>query len=328
MQTHLLRIVAIALACTTLSAARPAAAHPNSASPSETGQFDRTFTVSGPVHLEIGNGSGNVRITGGASGQVRIHGDVRISDWWGSKDRLSDIVAHPPIEQNGNSIRIGDNRENLRNVSISYTIDVPEQTEVESAVGSGNQEVRKIRGPAKLTTGSGNLLAESIQQDAQIVSGSGNVRANSIGGELRATSGSGNVDLNDVHGEIRSTTGSGTIAISQPAGRITAKTGSGSITIRGAANSLTARTGSGSLNIDGNPPANSFWELHTGSGSVDLGVPSNASFRLNASVGGGSINAQIPIVIEEQSRHALRARIGSGAARIEVHTSSGSIHIH
>lgn len=322
MRNIALQIALIALACTSSANARSTPA-------SESGQFDRTLAVSGPVHLEVSSGAGNVQITGSASGQVRIHGEVRSSDWaWGAKDRVAEIVAHPPIEQNGNIIRIGADRDATRNVSISYTIEVPEQTEVESTVGSGNQVVRKIRGPAKLTTGSGNVEAESIHDDAQLVSGSGSVRATAIGGELRATSGSGNIELTEVHGDIRTTTGSGTVTIAHPAGRVTAKTGSGSITIRGASNTLSARTGSGSLNIDGNPPANSFWELYTSSGSVNLGVPSNASFRLNASVRGGSIDAQIPIVIEEQSRHELRARVGNGAARIEVHSSSGSIHIH
>lgn len=297
----------------------------------ENGNFDRTLTVTGAVHLEVTNGSGNVQITGGSPGQVRIHGDVRLSNWlWGSKDTLSEIIAHPPIEQSGNVIRIGaeHDRDTMRNVTISYTIEVPEQTEVESAVGSGNQSVRKIRGPAKLTTGSGNLFAESIHDDALLTSGSGSIRTSEVGGEVRATSGSGTVDLAGVHGDIRTTTGSGTITIAQPSGRVTAKTGSGSINIRGASNSLSARTGSGSLTIDGNPPANSFWELSTSSGNVNLGVPSNANFRLNASVRGGAINTQIPIVIEEQSRHELRARVGNGGARIEVRSNSGSINIH
>ncbi|HXN21509.1 MAG TPA: DUF4097 family beta strand repeat-containing protein [Candidatus Dormibacteraeota bacterium] len=322
MQKFVQQIAFIILACTMFAGPRSAAA-------SETGRFDRTLAVSGAVHLEVSNGSGSVQITGGAPGQVRIHGEVRISDWmWSSKDRLSEIIAHPPIEQSGNTIRIGADHDSTRNVSISYTIEVPEQTEVESSVGAGNQTVRKIRGPAKLTTGSGNLFAESIHDDAHLFSGSGAVRAIAIGGELRATSGSGSVDLTDVHGDIRSTTGSGTITIAQPSGRVTAKTGSGSINIRGAGNTLSARTGSGSLTIEGNPSPNSFWELDTGSGSVNLGVPPNANFRLSASVHGGSINTQIPIVVEEQSRHALRARIGTGSARIEVHSGSGSIHIH
>lgn len=322
MQRFAQQIAFAVLACTMFIGTAPASA-------SETGRFDRTLTVSGPVHLEVSSGSGSVQITGGTSGQVRIHGEVSISDWtWNSKDLLSQIIANPPIEQTGSMIRIGANRDSTRNVSISYTIEVPEQTQVESSVGSGSQTVRKIRGPAKLTTGSGNLLAESIHEDAQLVSGSGSVHATAIGGELRATSGSGSVDATEVHGDIRTTTGSGTITIAQPSGRITAKTGSGSINIRGAGNTLSVRTGSGSLSIEGNPSPNSFWELDTSSGSVNLGVPSNASFRLNASVRGGSINTQIPIVVEEHSRHALRARIGDGSARVEVRTGSGSIHIH
>jgi len=38
--------------------------------------FDRTFTISGPVRLELSNGSGNVDIRGTADGKVHVHGKV------------------------------------------------------------------------------------------------------------------------------------------------------------------------------------------------------------------------------------------------------------
>jgi hypothetical protein len=33
----------------------------------------------------------------------------------------------------------------------------------------------------------------------------------------------------------------------------------------------------------------------------------------------------VPVVIEEQGKHNLRARMGNGGGRVEVHTISGEI---
>ncbi|HYL11084.1 MAG TPA: DUF4097 family beta strand repeat-containing protein [Candidatus Acidoferrales bacterium] len=301
----------------------------------DTASFDRTLTVSGPVRVDLTNGSGSVRITGSATGQVRIHGDVRRrAFFFGHTYSAKEVADDPPIEQQGNVIRIGD-RDRRRffagfggvNLTIDYVIEVPKETEIETRVGSGAQSARNVRGPVKLVSGSGRVSADTIGEDVQIVSGSGSIEASGVGGEFRGTTGSGGVAARGVHGDIRVTTGSGSISVARPDARVNVKTGSGSIMVQGANDSLTAMAGSGSLTIDGNPSPSSFWELHTGSGSVNLGLPASGSFRLNAVARSGKIQAGIPIVIEEQSRRELRARVGSGAARIEVQTGSGTIRI-
>jgi hypothetical protein len=296
---------------------------------SERGVFDRNFNVSGPVRIDLTNGSGRVEILKGSDSQVRIHGEVRAGGFTSSdaRKRLNDILANPPIEQSGNVIRIGKEKFRLRNVSIDYRLEVPHDTEVESAVGSGSQSLQDIRGPARLTTGSGEVRAMRIREETSITSGSGSLEATDIGGDLRCTTGSGSVTISGVQGDVRITSGSGSITVSKPMGRVEAHTGSGGITIQGATSDLNVRAASGSLRVQGNPGENSFWDLHTASGGVELTVPSNASFRLSASAVSGGIQTDIPIVIEEQGRHSLRARVGNGGARVEVETVSGSIRI-
>jgi hypothetical protein len=39
------------------------------------------------------------------------------------------------------------------------------------------------------------------------------------------------------------------------------------------------------------------------------------------------MKADFPVVIEEQGKHSLRARVGSGGGRVEVHTISGEIRL-
>ena len=60
---------------------------------------------------------------------------------------------------------------------------------------------------------------------------------------------------------------------------------------------------------------------------MHLGVPSNANFRLSAEAVSGQIKTDVPIVIEEQGKHSLRARMGNGGGRVEVHTISGEIRV-
>jgi hypothetical protein len=60
---------------------------------------------------------------------------------------------------------------------------------------------------------------------------------------------------------------------------------------------------------------------------VQLGVPSDANFHLSAEAVSGEIKADVPIIIEEQGKHSLRARMGNGGGRVEVHTVSGEIRV-
>ncbi len=297
--------------------------------PGETGSFERTLTITGPVRLDLENGSGSVDIRAGEPGQIRIRGDVHVRGWsaHNARRQLEEIISKPPIEQHGNLVHVGLDKLHMRAVSISYRIVVPTETELQSATGSGSLEVRGIHGPVRLTTGSGGVTVADIREDTQVTAGSGGIRLANIGGEVRATAGSGGINLSAVHGDIRATAGSGGITIASPGGRVNAKTGSGGVSVSGATADLRAGAGSGNLIISGNPEPSSYWELRTGSGNVEIEVPPSASFRLHARSSSGSIESRIPIVVEEQSRRELRARVGSGAARVEMQSGSGNIHI-
>jgi len=298
-------------------------------SASEQGSFERTLAVSGPVRLELTNGAGAVEIRGGEPGKVHIHAEVQVGGFpfADPRKRLDDILSRPPIEQSGDTIRIGKDSRTWRNISIRYVIETPAESEIHSSVGSGAQEVRNIRGPVELLTGSGEIQASHIARDAQFTTGSGHIEASDLGDDVRASTGSGSITLGGVKGAVRAKTGSGAITLSAAQGRAELHAASGSITVRDAAGDLEAHTASGSISIEGNPAPNSNWELHAVSSSVVLSVPRDASFLFSAHSLSGSIQTDIPIVVEEQSKHELRARLGSGGARVEVHTVSGSIRV-
>jgi DUF4097 and DUF4098 domain-containing protein YvlB len=297
--------------------------------PAATGSFDRSFGVTAPIRLELSNASGNVIITGSADNKVHIHGDVRASGiGFGSpQGRVDTIVGAPPIEQKGDTIRVGKDLGKIHNVSIAYTIQVPHDTELSTQVVSGSQQISNIRGPVKIDSASGSISVNNVDSSTTLATLSGSIDAQNIGDDLRASSASGSVTASKIKGDVRISALSGETQIIDPLGRVDADTASGTVEVQGATRDVKAHAVSGTVNVQGNPGDTSYWDLKTASGVVHLGVPTNANFHFSAEAASGQIKTDVPIVIEEQGKHSLRARMGNGGGRVEVHTVSGEIRV-
>ena len=252
--------------------------------------FERTLSVNGRVELSVATGSGNIHLTRGAGNQVHIFGKVK-SSWGASDEQVREIAAHPPIEQTGNIVRIGAHHENLRNISIDYEIQAPENVFLDAASGSGDITVDGVGENAKITTGSGNIHATGLHGGFTANTGSGNIYAEQAGvGDVKAQTGSGSVELRNLHGGLR------------------------------------AGTGSGDIKVGGTP--SSDWKLETGSGSVEL-WPGSAGITLDASTGSGSVHSDRDVVTHgESNRHHVSGTLNGGGPTVRIETGSGSIRIH
>jgi hypothetical protein len=241
------------------------------------GTFERTLNVNGPVDLSVRSGSGSIQIRTGTGDRVRIVGRVSAGSFRDGLDpaeRVRRIESTPPISQNGNVIRIGDTHDDpvYRNVSISYELTVPANTQVNAQTGSGSQSIGSVDGPVRAQTGSGSIRIERTGGSLQAQTGSGNIQADSVGGEIRAQTGSGSIEVRQVtKGDVAVQTGSGSVTLTLPsdaAYTLDAQTGSGSIstaqpltvqgsigrrrvtgTVRGGGHSVRVKTGSGSIDI-------------------------------------------------------------------------------
>ena len=327
--TKTLQLASAAFALAILAAMAPAPARA-----AADGHFDKTLTVNGPVEMDVTTGSGNITVRTGDSGKVEIHARIHANDSWfsGGRDaesRIQYIEQHPPVEQNGNTITIGhaNDREMLRNISISYEIVTPAQTRLHSATGSGNQTVDGVAGPVESTTGSGDVKLFSIGSDASARAGSGDVTLSNVKGNVRAASGSGTIHADGVTGGMNASTGSGDIILSQTgSGDVEASSGSGTVEINGVKGAVHVGTGSGNIRAQGTPTGN--WLLHTGSGDLTVQLPQKTSFELYARTSSGSINSTFPITLQGRiNPREIHATVGSGGPTVELRTSSGTIRI-
>jgi hypothetical protein len=296
------------------------------------GEFDRTLQVNGHVDLQVETGSGSIEVHRGGSNQIHVIGRISANEWFGggnAEERVKKIESNPPIQQSGNDIRIGhiDDPELKHNISISYEITVPENTELRSSSGSGNQDIAGIAGALEVNTGSGSLKLSNIGAGVRAHTGSGSIDADGVHGSLYARTGSGSIHATNVAGGFDGQTGSGHLTLDQSApGSVHAETGSGGLELHNVKGSLQASAGSGDIRVQGE--ATGGWTVRTGSGSVQLRLPSNASFDLEAHTGSGSINLAHPVTVQGSiGRKEVKGKVGGGGVPVEVQTGSGSIQI-
>jgi DUF4097 and DUF4098 domain-containing protein YvlB len=68
--------------------------------------------------------------------------------------------------------------------------------------------------------------------------------------------------------------------------------------------------------------------IDTGSGSVTVNLPSDASVRIIADTGSGGIDLDVPnAMLRKASRDHIELEIGGGEARLHIDTGSGGVKI-
>jgi len=259
-------------------------------------RFDRTLNVSAQPDLYVSTGSGNITIHEGSGNQIQIVGHVH-AGWSAFGDvgsRIQHILQSPPIVQEGNTVRVGENvsHEMYENITIDYEITAP------AAVA------------LNLHSGSGDIETDHLGRYISATSGSGNVRARGISGPAELQTGSGDIEL----GELA-------------AGDVKARTGSGNVHIHGLNGGLIARSGSGDIDADGH--LNGAATLESGSGNVKLHLGNDAHFNLEASTGSGDIHVNFPNAPhqDDHSRHHLTGPVNGGGPPLEIRTGSGDVEI-
>ena len=303
---------------------------------SAEGLFDRTLNVSsGSVDLDVRTGAGNITVRSGSGNTVSIHGKIQARDNWlwnsglSADEKVKKLEANPPIEQSGNTIRIGQIAdEALRsNVSISYEIVTPRDTRLHSTTGSGGQQISDIGGSVRISSGSGNLRLENIGGEVRASTGSGGIEVRNVKGYTYTDTGSGSIEAIGIAGGFSGRTGSGEIRFEQTApGSVQARAGSGSIHLKNVNGSLEAGTGSGDLEVQGEIAGD--WRIHTGSGSVRVELPRDARFDVNADSGSGSVTIDHPVTVQgTMKRNHIEGAVNGGGVQLRIHTGSGSIHV-
>lgn len=277
--------------------------------------FERSLTVGADPSLDAATGSGNVTVRAGSGNTVLVRGTVRVRSGWNAPSNAAElakrVVDNPPITQTGDAVKIGriTDEDVNRAVSISYDITVPAATRVAARSGSGNVDVSGVNNSVTANSGSGNIDISNVGGDLDARTGSGNVLVRGASKAASLSSGSGNIEA-ALNGQ----------------GDVKANTGSGNIKLTGVVGLLSASTGSGSIGVQGKPTGD--WRLSAASGNVDVAVPSEQGFTLDASTSSGSLDITAPLTVQGRiDRRRIQGTVRGGGPTLRLSTASGDIAV-
>jgi hypothetical protein len=257
--------------------------------------FERMFNVNGSVSLDLNTDAGGILVRSGPSGTVRVRGILKAQWSFLSgrdvEDRIRQLETNPPIEVNGNTIRVAvRDKALLRGISMRLEIDTPTQTELRARTDSGGIEVQGIHGPIDCHADSGGI------------------RATDIGGDVRATADSGGIHIRKANGQVLAHTDSGGIEAMEVAGRVEAQTDSGGIRI--------SQTQPASI------------QARADSGGADIALAPTGGYDITARSESGRVMADNVTPTVKPSRGVLDGRLRGGGPLVDVRVDSGSVTIH
>jgi DUF4097 and DUF4098 domain-containing protein YvlB len=281
--------------------------------------FQKTLDVGEPLQLEVETGSGDIEVRQGKEGKLTVFGEfqVRARSEEEARKISARIKEDPPIEVRGNLIQIGKlSKYDLGpwpfgpSVVFDFLIEAPAETAARLSSGSGDQEVKGLRGPIRADAGSGDVEIEDAEADVRVDTGSGDIEVARVRGGVEADAGSGDIDLTEI------------------AGRAVVDVGSGDVHLREMGSDIAVDAGSGDIIVESPIGSNAEWALETGSGDVRLLLPRDSQFNLRAETDSGEVETDFPLTVSGKVGKRVEGKVGERpTAIIGIETGSGDIKI-
>ena len=282
---------------------------------------EKTFAVQPGGKLHVQTSGGEVRVSPGADGVVKVTAREKIR---ADSDAEADDLLKKldlTIEQSGNDINatakyesqpIGFHWGSWPPVQVDFIVTVPASFATDLHTSGGSISVGDLNAPVHARTSGGGIALGKI------------------GADVDARTSGGSVSLEAAHGEVKLGTSGGNISVGRVDGPANLSTSGGGIKIESVVGALHASTSGGSVRANISGPLKDDCSLSTSGGGVRVNVDKTAAFRLDASTSGGSVNAEgLTITLEKGSsgRSRLAGSVNGGGPVLKLRSSGGSIDV-
>ncbi len=258
-------------------------------------KFEKRFTVKGRPVVSIQNvANGRIEVKSAKTQEVIVSGS-QLSNKIGVETEQADDridVTASVLDTNAPSAELEEN----------FSLVVPEETELQIKTQTGLIYVEQVMGDMKL---------ESIAGDITLKEVSGYIIVRSTGGSLKCTLCAGKLEFSSISGDAQ---------ILQPT-----------------LNSVNIMTTSGNILYDGDFFRTGIYSMKSGKGVVEVRFSSTDSFDLNAKTNLGTVDNRAEAFLKPDTHgirhaaskyaHGLFGSIGSGLAKVELSSFSGTIRI-
>jgi Toastrack DUF4097 len=277
--------------------------------------YDKHLNAPSGGRLIFDTDLGSVAVVGRDSREVIIHADLRGSESFLARVRISaeqtpsgvTVTVHMPHSGWFDWLDWLDWLD-FRSSRAGFDIDVPRDYPVDLRTSGGRLDIRDLGAGVQAVTAGGGVVVQNVSGAVNVHTSGGRIEAERIEGAARLTSSGGGIEVTDSTGDLYVRTSGGRIRIQNDDGRIDAETSGGGIRAE-----LRANRGI---------------RLDTAGGSITLVLPRNTRAAVDAETSGGRVTSDLPLSTTEiVSGNHLRGAIGGGGAPISLHTSGGSIHL-
>ncbi len=253
----------------------------------------RTFQFMEHARLVINTGAGAVAIRRGEEGMVSVTATKRASGIGIDTERMQ-IHYNQYGDVLDISSRMAWNLLQFGLRTVDFEITVPSSCDVHLQNGSGRVALQGTSGVIRVRTGGGSVHAHDLQGQIAMKTGGGRIEAGNLQGLIDLRTGGGRIEAQHLQGQINLHIGGSPIILGNTRGQLTTETGGGRIEV-----SQAALSGESSLK--------------TGGGTINLRLPGDAAFSLDAKTGGGTIHNAFGGTEVGNGPHApLKIRTGGG----------------
>ncbi|MGD0782325.1 MAG: DUF4097 family beta strand repeat-containing protein [Candidatus Aminicenantales bacterium] len=281
-------------------------------------KFEKIEDLARDGKIVLSNISGSIEIRIWAEAKVKIEANKVSEAKSLDKAKENADKVQIVVDKTGGILRIEtkypdqrDRNESL-SVSVFYKVWVPEKASLKVKSVSGGLSVEGLGGALESNTVSGNVTLSGIT------------------GDVDSTVTSGTVNVSDVVGAVSLRTISGGITAERIKGSVEAETTSGAIHMRDivGAKSVRAKVLSGNIDYEGDLAKDGKYILEALSGRLEMTVPANSGFDLEAETFSGGIQSDFQVTVSGRlSAKALRGVVNNGGASVRLKSFSGSISL-
>ncbi len=260
--------------------------------PASAHRVEKHFAVEGKPVVTIHNSNGRIQVKSWNKPEVMV-----VGDHGSSSVEVETEQAGSRIEIN---TRVLSNSARGIDLQADYQITVPEETQL------------------TIRTDSGSIVVESVH------------------GDLRFETLAANVSLQDTGGVLFVRTADGSILCARCDGRIDAESVSGNVQLlQPVMDQVTIHTTAGNILFDGDFLRHGIYVLKSDTGNTDVHFGTASSFDLTANSVHGSVINEANLMPDKHGKKvnipkygkSLLGTVGSGNAKVELYSFSGTIKI-
>jgi hypothetical protein len=272
------------------------------------------FNVRATGHVNVSTSGGHILLVGTDSRTAKVEMHVRKNGRNLTPDD-TDLAAYTiTIEQRGNTIManaertrsIGNLWKGHNNVSISFTVYVPQGFTSNLRTSGGRVGIRNMSADQDARTSGGSVSLDNIRGKVDARTSGGSITISNVFGDLHASTSGGSIMANGISGKVDLSTSGGSIIIDNALGRIHATTSGGSIvaTVREVTESL---------------------RLSTSGGSVTVTLPAGQGFDIDAR--GTRVESDLSRFTGTNERGRMSGTVNGGGMPVHLRTSAGTVRI-